>query len=112
MKDILYNPTYAGFLRYNRYEEWDTKRRKRYNPKYIMVEGSHDSIIDEELYEKVRDRLKVESKYPKRNNRGETGLLRCPECGGSMAASNTTNVLKMALRRRSATTVVLTFGIK
>lgn len=104
VKDILNNPTYAGYLRYNRYEDWDTKRRKGYNPNFILVEGSHRPIIDKELYEKVQERLKLESRHPKRNNRGEnilTGLLRCPECGGAMAASNTTNKLKDGTKKRT-----------
>lgn len=103
VKDILHNPTYAGFLRYNRYEEWETKRRKGYNPNYIIVEGTHEPIISKETFEKVENRLKVESKHPKRNNRGEnilTGLLRCPSCSGAMAASNTTNTLKNGTKRR------------
>lgn len=103
VKDILNNPTYAGFLRYNRYENWEIKRRKGYNPDYIVVEGSHDPIIDKDLYERVQERLKLESRHPKRNNRGEnilTGLLRCPECGGSFSASSTTNTLRNGKKKR------------
>lgn len=103
VKDILLNPTYAGMLRYNRYEDWEIKRRKGYNPNYIMVEGTHEPIIDKDTFEKVQARLKLESKQPQWNHKGEnllTGLLKCPECGGSMAASNTTNKLKDGTKKR------------
>lgn len=53
--------------------------------------------MSEELFEQVHRRLLSENKQPNWNHQGEnllTGLLRCPECGGAMAASNTTNTLK------------------
>ena len=103
IKDILMNPTYTGMLRYNRYEDWESKRRKGYNPNYILVEGTHEAIIDKETFGKVEERVKMESKQPQWTHGGEnilTGLLRCPECGGAMAASNTTNKLKDGTKKR------------
>lgn len=103
IKDILMNPTYTGMLRYNRYEDWENKRRKGYNPNYILVEGTHEPIIDKEIFGKVEERIKMESKQPQWTHAGEnilTGLLRCPECGGAMAASNTTNKRKDGTKKR------------
>ncbi len=103
VKDILHNKVYGGYLEYARYTEWDTKRRKGKNEHPILVKGSHEPIVDEETYNRVQSRLGEETKMPKWNNKGEnilTGLLRCPECGGPMAASNVTNTLKGGIKKR------------
>ena len=103
VKDILKNVHYVGKIKYNQYENWTVKRRKGYNPNYIVAEGNHEPIIDEDTFNRVQDRLKIRSRQPKWNNRGEnllTGLLRCPECEGAMAASNTTNTLKDGTKKR------------
>ncbi|MCS6723466.1 recombinase family protein, partial [Proteus mirabilis] len=103
VKDILRNKTYGGFLEYAKYVNWEEKRRKGKNPQPILVEGEHEPIIEKELFDKVQTRLKVAKKQPQWNERGEnllTGLLRCPECGGPMAASNTTNTLKGGTKKR------------
>lgn len=103
VRDILMNPTYSGKLRYNRYENWETKRRKGYNPNYILVEGNHEPIISPEDFEKVQVRIGSKGNKPNWNNRGEnilTGLLKCPECGGSMVASSSTNTLKDGTKKK------------
>ena len=103
VKDVLNNVHYAGKIKYNEYENWAVKRRKGYNPNYTVVEGNHEPIIDEDTFNQVQDRLKIRSKQPKWNNRGEnllTGLLRCPEGEGPMAASNTTNTLQDGTKKR------------
>lgn len=103
IRDILRNVHYSGKIKYNEYEDWTVKRRKGYNPNYVVVEGNHKPIIDEETFERVQARLKIESKKPKWNHRGEnllTGLLRCPQCHGPMAASTTTNTLKDGTKKR------------
>lgn len=103
VKDILSNKTYGGLLEYAKYINWEEKRRKGKNPQPIVVEGEHEPIIEKELFDKVQTRLKVAKKQPQWNERGEnllTGLLRCPECYGPMAASNTTNTLKDGTKKR------------
>ena len=103
IKDILMNKTYGGYLEYAKYVNWEEKRRKGKNPQPIVVEGTHEPIVDKNLFESVQTRMKVAKKQPQWNERGEnllTGLLRCPECGGPMAASNTTNTLKDGTKKR------------
>lgn len=103
VKDILHNKIYGGYIEYARYQQWDSKRRKGKNPNPILVKGEHQPIIDEETYKTVQDRLALETKKPKWNHTGEnvlTGLLRCPECGAPMAASNVTNTLKDGTKKR------------
>ncbi|WP_427813291.1 recombinase family protein [Enterococcus sp. 22-H-5-01] len=104
VKGILHNyKTYNGFLVYNRYEHWESKRRKGKNANPIIVQGDHEKIIDDFTAKKIELRLSAQSFQPKWNNLGGnllTGLLKCPQCGAPMAASNTTNTLKDGTKRR------------
>lgn len=103
VKDILHNKIYGGYLEYARYVDWDSKRRKGKNPRPILVKGTHEPLISEETYHAVQERLDLESKQPNWTHTGEnvlTGLLRCPECGAAMAASNVTNTLKDGTKKR------------
>ncbi|MBP2098921.1 site-specific DNA recombinase [Enterococcus rivorum] len=103
IKNILHNKIYGGYIEYARYLNWDTKRRRGKNPSPILVKGIHEPIISEAIYLAVQERLKVESKQPSWTQSGEnvlTGLLRCPECGAPMAASNVTNTLKGGIKKR------------
>ncbi|WP_288394125.1 recombinase family protein [uncultured Vagococcus sp.] len=104
VKDILNNKAYVGLLTYAKYQNWEEKRRKGKNPNPIVVEGSHEPIISKELFNQVQKRLEMESKQPEWNNQGSnllTGLIKCPDCGGPMAASNTTNRLKDGTKRKT-----------
>lgn len=95
--DILNNPLYVGKIQYAKYEQWELKRRKGRSEHPIVVEGKHEAIISQDVWERTQRRLKVQKHTPKWNHLGTnvlTGLLRCPECGGAMIASNTTNTLK------------------
>lgn len=104
VKDILHNyQTYNGYHVYGRYKEWEKKRRKGKNPNPVIVKGTHEKIIDDETAKKVAKRLELESFQPKWNNQGAnllTGLLRCPQCGATMAANNTTNTMKDGTKKR------------
>lgn len=103
IKNILHNKIYGGYIEYARYLNWDTKRRRGKNPSPILVKGIHEPIISEAIYLAVQERLKVESKQPSWTQSGEnvlTGLLRCPEYGAPMAASNVTNTLKGGIKKR------------
>lgn len=101
--DILSNPLYVGKIQYAKYEQWELKRRKGRNEHPIVVEGKHEAIISQDVWERTQRRLKVQRHTPKWNHLGTnvlTGLLRCPECGGAMMASNTTNTLKDGTKKR------------
>jgi site-specific DNA recombinase len=97
IKDILHNPTYIGKIRYNVRENWSEKRRKGINSNPILVEGEHDAIIEDSLWEKVQELYSKKSTKPKRTFDGSyplTGLLRCPECGQGMVAGRCTRKRK------------------
>ncbi|KZU09630.1 Phage DNA invertase [Lactiplantibacillus plantarum] len=85
-----------------RYRNWDKKRRNGKNDKPLLVEGRHKAIISQDLWKRVTERRKLMHRLPAWNYNGKnllTGLLRCPECGGSMVISNTTNKLKSGTTR-------------
>ena len=87
--EILMNPIYIGKIRYNRRENWSEKRRKGTNKNPIIVDGEHDAIITEELWDKVQKLYSQRSNKPNRIYSGSyplTGLLKCPACGSSMVA--------------------------
>ncbi len=54
IKDILTNSVYIGKIRYNVRQDWSEKRRKNINPNPIIVDGLHDAIISDELWDKVQ----------------------------------------------------------
>lgn len=78
---ILTNPVYCGKIRWN-YRKLEGKRTY----KEIIVPGSHDAIISEELFDRIQamrnrratKREKTTSTY------AFTGVLRCNRCGYSM----------------------------
>lgn len=98
IKTIIDNPLYVGKVRYAKYRNWDKKHRKGLNKdNMVLVDGKHEAIISEALWEKVVERRKLAEKMPKWNYNGRnllTGILRCPDCGGSMVMTSTTNKMK------------------
>lgn len=77
-------------------EEGQGKKNKRYKKNeyrqawqedYILADGKHEAIIDEELWNKVREKrietgIKQPSKVGKDRVHLLSGILRCPSCGG------------------------------
>ncbi|QIB27944.1 recombinase family protein [Caloranaerobacter azorensis] len=103
ISDIISNPTYVGKIRFNRYVDYSTKRRKGKSENFILVDGQHKPIISEEVWSKAQEIKRARaSKYP-RSYSGEfplTGLLRCPVCGYGMVASRTVNTLKDGTKKK------------
>ena len=103
VKDILHNQTYTGKIQYNKYEKWADKRRKGLSENALLVEGQHEAIVDELLWEKVQVKLKINSKHPSWTKTGTsvlTGLIKCPECGSAMVINNTYNTLKDGTKKK------------
>lgn len=97
IKEILSNPFYNGKIRYNRYENWSNKRRRGKSAEPIIVDGVHEVIIHDALWEKVQFLLQKKSFTPSRIFDGEfllSGLIRCPKCGAAMVASRTRSKTK------------------
>ena len=103
VKDILHNQTYVGKIQYNKYEKWADKRRKGLSENALLVEGQHEAIVDESLWQKVQVKLKINSKHPSWTKTGTsvlTGLIKCPECGSAMVINNTYNTLKDGTKKK------------
>ena len=90
VNSILNNPTYLGQLSQQRFSSISYKNHKRYikdESEWIVVKNTHEPIITQELWNKVREVEKSVSQG-KRTKRGYThplsGLLFCADCGGKM----------------------------
>lgn len=99
---ILDNVVYNGKISWLKVENWDTKRRKGKNPNPILVEGKHEAIISDELWNVVRARRKSKSFKQRQSNEPFllSGLLRCPDCGQVMVPSITTHTRRDGTKRK------------
>lgn len=90
INSILKNPTYLGHMAQQRYSSISYKNLKRYmrdESEWIVVENTHEALITQELWDRVREVEKSVSQG-KRTKRGYThplsGFLYCADCGGKM----------------------------
>ncbi len=90
VNSILKNPTYLGHMAQQRYSSISYKNHKRYmrdESEWVVVQNTHEAIISQELWDKVREVEKSVSQG-KRTKRGYThplsGFLFCADCGGKM----------------------------
>lgn len=93
IKGIVHNPVYIGKMVWKKHENWNEKRRAG-KSKAIIVDGEHEAIIDEELWNKVQqvNKLQNEIYTSNRNFNGNfllSGILKCPKCGAGMVMSKT-----------------------
>lgn len=91
IKLIVNNHIYIGKVVWKKHQEWSTKRREgRVEP--ICVDGVHEAIIEQELWERVQEINEFQKKSftSNRNFNGNfflTGLLKCPKCGSGTVMS-------------------------
>ena len=87
---VLQNPVYIGKIR------WNPKGRTRRNfddENIIIVDGTHEPIIDTDTYNKVQEKREQMRKSHKRYTREITdvymlhGLVKCSNCGASLCAA-------------------------
>lgn len=85
----VYSGTYVyGATRYNRI----TTRVKEANPNATIVDGGVPALIDKGLYDRVAQKLAMRKRAPKEKTNYTyilSGLLKCGECGGTMAGDST-----------------------
>lgn len=87
----LRNPVYNGFIRWT---PTGKTRRNYNNPDSIITKGSHEPIIEDELWERVQERMKGQkAKYVRYQHNSApsvyaiSGIFRCSACGCAMARS-------------------------
>ena len=85
----LHNPAYIGKTRWN---PTGRTRRDYFNENVIISEGSHEPIIDDDLWTEVQKKLREDKvknqKYMRKPNKGMSywlnGVLRCGKCGSTL----------------------------
>lgn len=94
IQSILDNPVYIGKIAYGRRTREKVKGSKNeyrfvHSDDYLLYDGQHKAIIDNETWEKVRTKrqstgVKAPSKVGRERVHLLSGLLRCPKCGCPM----------------------------
>jgi len=86
IKQILKNPTYIGKVRYSLNDE----------SRYFEVEGQHERILPDEIYNSVQEKLgkmpKISRTKRPRERNYFCGVLVCACCGGEFSTHNYKNV--------------------
>ena len=85
----LHNPTYIGKTRWN---PTGRTRRDYYNENVIISDGTHEPIVNDDLWTAVQQKLREEKTRYKSNMRAPVkgmshwlnGVFRCGMCGGVM----------------------------
>ena len=90
VNSILRNPTYLGHMAQQRWGSVSYKNHKRYKKdesEWIVVKNTHEPIITQELWDKVRE-VEKSVAQGRKTKRGYThplsGFLFCEDCGGKM----------------------------
>ena len=90
VNSILKNPTYLGHVAQQRWSSISYKNHKRYKKdesEWIVVKNTHEPIITQELWDKVRE-VEKSVAQGRKTKRGYThplsGFLFCADCGGKM----------------------------
>ena len=90
VNSILNNPTYLGHMAQQRWSSISYKNHKRYKrdeSEWIVVKNTHEPIITQELWDKVRE-VEKSVAQGRKTKRGYThplsGFLYCADCGGKM----------------------------
>lgn len=94
IRQILDNPIYNGKIAYgrrtNKIDKNTGKVITKKSDNYIISDGTHEALIDNELWEKVQAKRKVQAKKYEKINKGNehiyllSGILKCPVCGSSL----------------------------
>ncbi len=96
IRNIVQNPVYCGKIAYGRRRTEKVhgtrnEYRQVIKDDYLVVDGIHEAIISEEVWEQAQAKvLSQAKKYEKVNrDKGEkihllSGILRCPVCGAGM----------------------------
>ena len=96
IRKILTNPVYCGKIAYGRRKtEKVHGTRNDYHlveqDNYILVDGLHEAIIPEDMWQEAQVKLAAQAKKYEHFNRGKgerihllSGIVKCPVCGAGM----------------------------
>ena len=94
VKALLRNPVYLGKMvsqRSTTRSYKDKRRLEKPESEWITVENTHEPLVDQATFDTVQERISVKRRDKIFNPRNIfRGLLRCGDCGLSMAFSSTT----------------------
>lgn len=102
IKQILKNPVYCGKIAFGRRKNEKVQgTRDTYHivtqSEYLIADGIHEAIIDDELWQKAQDKLAAQAKRYEHVNKGKdekihllSGILKCPICGAGMYGNKST----------------------
>ncbi len=100
---ILNNPVYNGWLRWNPNGRSSSNRNYN-NPEDILERGSHEKIIDDEMFEETKKRLAERKLLARRYERSDTpasymlkGLVKCDNCGATLTYNRKNNGIQCHL---------------
>ncbi|NLL70763.1 MAG: recombinase family protein [Epulopiscium sp.] len=105
VKQILDNPTYNGKIRWGYHQSWNKKRRKgkcKDENDYVLADGKHIAIIDDELWARTRKRREEVTRQPIKLTNLQwmlSGLAKCPECNSGMTANHAFRINKDGTRK-------------
>ena len=90
VNSILNNPAYLGHMAQQRWSSVSYKNHKRYKKEeseWVVVHNTHEAIVTQELWDKVRE-VEKSVAQGRKTKRGYThplsGFLYCADCGGKM----------------------------
>ena len=90
VNSILNNSTYLGHMAQQRWSSVSYKNHKRYKKdenEWVVVHNTHEAIVTQELWDKVRE-VEKSVAQGRKTKRGYThplsGFLFCSDCGGKM----------------------------
>jgi DNA invertase Pin-like site-specific DNA recombinase len=120
---ILKNIRYTGALTWNMTTEAKhhsfaggravkSRRRRQWNDRadWVIVEGTHEAIVDRTVFDRVQDRLRNNRNGRDRSRRGGyilSGLTQCGHCGRTLCGSTRNGRIVYACERRDRTGAVV-----
>ena len=95
IRKILKNPVYNGKIAYGRRktikDKTTGKIKLEKSDHYIIAQGNHEALIDDELWNTVQEKRKSQAKKYEKINRGKdervhilSNLIKCPYCGAGL----------------------------
>jgi len=88
--NILNNKEYTGWIISNVWTSISYKNKKRIKREpheWVIIENTHEQIIDEEIYKRVNNKKRKNVSHSSKNNLLLDGIIYCADCGSKMGLS-------------------------